>query len=41
VPDSTQVASDGETIEGRMQKLCEAAAEDMKDCANVCDTYLK
>ena len=39
--DPTKVASDGQTIEGRMQKLCVKVAEDIKRCANTCDTYLK
>ena len=41
VSDPKQVAPDGQTIEGRMQKLCEAVADDIKNCANACDTYLK
>ena len=41
VPDPGQITPDGRTVEERMQKLCEAAAEDIKHCANVCDTYLK
>jgi hypothetical protein len=41
VSDPGQVASDGQTVAGRMQKLCEAVAEDIKKCANACDTYLK
>ncbi|KAF9644577.1 hypothetical protein BDM02DRAFT_928516 [Thelephora ganbajun] len=41
VSDPKQVAPDGQTIEGRMQELCEAVAEDIKGCANACDTYLK
>jgi len=39
--DVTKIAPDGQTIEGRMQKLCTAVAEDIKKCANTCDTYLK
>ena len=39
--DPKQVFPDGQTIEGRMQKLCEDVAEDIKKCANACDTYLK
>jgi hypothetical protein len=35
------VAPDGQTIEGRLQKLCANVAEDIKRCANTCDTYLK
>jgi len=41
VTDVTKVAPDGQTIEGRMQQLCAAVAEDIKKCANTCDTYLK
>jgi len=41
VPDPNKIALDGQNIEERMKKLCEAAAEDIKQCANVCDTYLK
>ena len=41
VTDPKQTAPDGQTIEGRMQKLCEAVAEDIKKCANTCDTYFK
>lgn len=41
VPDPKKVAPDGQTIEGRMRKLCVDVAEDIKRCANTCDTYLK
>jgi len=41
VTDVTKVAPDGQTIEGRMQELCKNVAEDIKKCANTCDTYLK
>ena len=41
VTDPKQTAPDGQTIEGRMQKLCEDVAEDIKKCANTCDTYFK
>lgn len=41
VPDLEKVAPDGQTIEARMQKLCADVAEDIKRCANTCDTYLK
>ena len=41
VPDSKKVGPDGRTIEGRMQTLCVNAAEDIKQCANTCDAYLK
>ena len=39
--DSKKLAPDGQTIEGRMQKLCADVAEDIKRCGNTCDTYLK
>lgn len=41
VPEPEKVAPDGQTIEGRMRKLCVDVAEDIKRCANTCDTYLK
>ena len=41
VSDPKKVAHDGQTIEGRMQKLCANVADDIKRCANTCDTYLK
>ena len=41
ISDPKQIAPDGQTIEGRLQNLCEAVAEDIKRCANACDTYLK
>ena len=41
VTDAKKIAPDGQTIEGRMQKLCEDVAEDIKKCANTCDAYLK
>ena len=37
----TEICPDGSTAEDRIQKLCEAAAEDIKKCAETCDTYLK
>ena len=39
ISDPNQVAPDGLTIEGRMQTLCTAAADDIQKCANVCDLY--
>ena len=39
--DVKQVAPDGSTVEARMQKLCEDVADEIKECANTCDTYLK
>lgn len=41
VSDPKQTGPDGQTIKGRMEELCEAASEDIKNCANTCDTYLK
>ena len=41
VSDPKQAAPDGQTIGGRMEILCEAVAGDIKECANVCDAYLK
>ena len=41
VKDAKKVAPDGQTIEGRMQKLCADVAEEIKKCANACDIYLK
>ena len=41
VSDPKKVAPDGQTIEGRMQKLCTDVAGDIKRCAGACDTYLK
>ena len=38
--DPKMIVPGGETIEGRMQKLCKAVADDIKQCANACDTYL-
>ena len=32
---------DGRTIEARMQSLASQTANDIKSCANVCDTYGK
>jgi uncharacterized protein Yka (UPF0111/DUF47 family) len=36
-----QVGPDGQTIEDRMRELCKTVAENVKKCANACDTYLK
>ncbi|KAJ7846349.1 hypothetical protein B0H14DRAFT_934544 [Mycena olivaceomarginata] len=41
VKDAREKAPDGTTIEGRMQEIAKGTAEDIKDCANVCDTYSK
>ncbi|KAJ6591119.1 hypothetical protein DFH09DRAFT_1138663 [Mycena vulgaris] len=41
VKDSEEVAPDGSTIKGRMQLIVNGTAEDIKACANTCDTYSK
>ena len=41
VTDPRKRGPDGTTIEGRVQRLCEDVAEDIKKCAGVCDTYLR
>nr|GAT60452.1 predicted protein [Mycena chlorophos] len=41
VKDSEEVAPDGSTIKGRMQELMSGTADDIKGCANACDTYTK
>ena len=41
VKDTKKIGPDGRTIGGRMQKLCDDVAADIKKCANVCDAYLK
>ncbi|KAJ7058048.1 hypothetical protein C8F01DRAFT_1149302 [Mycena amicta] len=41
VKDSEETAPDGSTIKGRMQELMKGTADDIKDCANACDTYTK
>ncbi|KAJ6515406.1 hypothetical protein C8R45DRAFT_208195 [Mycena sanguinolenta] len=41
VKDAEEVAPDGSTIHGRMQDLVKGTADDIKSCANVCDTYSK
>ncbi|KAJ6561494.1 hypothetical protein DFH09DRAFT_1160085 [Mycena vulgaris] len=41
VKDSEEVAPDGTTIRGRMQEIVKGTAEDIKACANACDTYTK
>ncbi|KAF8589617.1 hypothetical protein K439DRAFT_1332394 [Ramaria rubella] len=38
IKDPQTITSDNK---GRMQKLCEDMAKDIKDCANACDTYSK
>lgn len=39
--DNQQVGPGGLTIEARMESLGRQAAEDIKECANVCDTFSK
>ncbi|KAF8178104.1 hypothetical protein K438DRAFT_1978069 [Mycena galopus ATCC 62051] len=41
VKDVNETAPDGKTIKGRMQELAKKTAEDIKSCANACDTYTK
>ncbi|KAJ7228211.1 hypothetical protein GGX14DRAFT_346568 [Mycena pura] len=41
VKDSEEVAPDGTTIRGRMQEIVKGTADDIKACANACDTYTK
>ncbi|KAJ7628556.1 hypothetical protein FB45DRAFT_40380 [Roridomyces roridus] len=41
VKDAEEVAPDGSTIKGRMQEIVKATADDIKACANACDTYTK
>ncbi|KAJ6481736.1 hypothetical protein C8R45DRAFT_1002875 [Mycena sanguinolenta] len=41
VKDVEEVAPDGSTIKGRMQELSKGTANDIKACANACDTYCK
>ncbi|KAJ7177952.1 hypothetical protein C8R46DRAFT_667658 [Mycena filopes] len=41
VKDVEETAPDGTTIKGRMQELAKATADDIKACANACDTYSK
>lgn len=41
VKDIEQIGPDSQTIKGRLQVLCTATAENIKKCANTCDTYSK
>lgn len=41
IKDPQHSGPDGVTIEGRLQSLVKQAAEDIKTCANACDTYSK
>ena len=36
-----QIAPDGTTIEDRLKPLVESTADDIKECSNVCDAYIK
>ncbi|KAJ6618743.1 hypothetical protein B0H10DRAFT_1794829 [Mycena sp. CBHHK59/15] len=39
--DADEIAPDGSTIKGRMQEIVKGTADDIKACANACDTYSK
>ena len=39
--DPKDVGPDGRTIEARLQGLSKKTADDIKNCANACDTYSK
>ena len=41
IKDEESVGPDGQTIKARMQELIKQTAEDIKTCANACDTYAK
>ncbi|KAJ7068738.1 hypothetical protein C8F01DRAFT_978668 [Mycena amicta] len=41
VKDAEEIAPDGTSIRGRMQESIKLTAEDIKGCANACDTYTK
>ncbi|KAI0360921.1 hypothetical protein OH77DRAFT_1418971 [Trametes cingulata] len=41
VKDEETRGPDGTTIKARMQELVKRTADDIKDCANACDTYAK
>ena len=41
VSDPKKKAPNGQTIEGRMQGLCDDVAKDIKLCGNTCNAYLK
>ncbi|KAI1783152.1 hypothetical protein LXA43DRAFT_1187180 [Ganoderma leucocontextum] len=41
IKDPESVGPNGQTIKARMQALVKLAAEDIKTCANTCDTYAK
>lgn len=41
IKDEESVGPDGQTIKARMQELIKQTADDIKTCANACDTYAK
>ena len=41
IKDEESVGPDGQTIKERMQELIKQTADDIKTCANACDTYAK
>ncbi|TBU55048.1 hypothetical protein BD310DRAFT_934540 [Dichomitus squalens] len=41
IKDEESVGPDGQTIKARLQELVKQIAEDIKTCANACDTYAK
>ncbi|KAJ6511394.1 hypothetical protein C8R47DRAFT_732752 [Mycena vitilis] len=41
VKDAEEIAPDGSSIKGRMQGILKGTADDIKACANACDTYSK
>ena len=41
VENRTHVGLDGRVLKDRLEELAEKTAKDIKDCANVCDTFLK
>ncbi|KZV94080.1 hypothetical protein EXIGLDRAFT_673437 [Exidia glandulosa HHB12029] len=40
IKDTKKVGPDGETIEGRMQRILEAAEKDIRDCSATCEKYI-
>ena len=41
ISDPKQVAPDGQTLEGQMETLCVAVADDIEKCAYYCNVYFK
>lgn len=41
IKDPAHVGHDGQSIQPRLESVSRRAAQDIKDCANACDTYLK